>query len=161
MCEVGIDISVHQSKSVNQFSGEHFYYVITVSDNAKIVVLFVLHQRRRPMPWTVLLLTLLSSYHSFSSAPCSRGHGEMGKAPARWRHGGLLLCPSADAHPSGLRSPQETNRRAKFLGSPAKRQPLALASRPHSPFGAPRENGRRKGEKTNDRANQTDQSRSI
>ena len=88
-------------------------------------------------------------------------HGEMGKPPARWRHGGLLLCPSADGHPPGLRFPQETNRTAKFLGSPAKRQPLALASRPHSPFSCPARNGRRKGEKTNDRANQTDQSRSI
>ena len=31
----------------------------------------------------------------------------MGKTPARWRHGGLLLCPSADGHPPGLRFPQE------------------------------------------------------
>ena len=94
-------------------------------------------------------------------APFSRGHCEMEKPPARWRHVGLLLCPSADGHPPGLRFPQETNRTAKFLGSPTKRQPLALASRPHSPFSCPARNGRRKGEKTNERANQTDQSRSI
>src|SRR5208283_5889484 len=85
----------------------------------------------------------------------------MGKTPARWRHGGLLLCPSADGHPPGLRFPQETKRKSKFLGSPTKRQPLALASRPHSPFSCPARNGRRKGEKTNDRANQRDPSRSI
>src|SRR5271157_1463355 len=71
----------------------------------------------------------------------------MGKPPARWRHGGLLLCPSADGHPSGLRFPQETKQKAKFLGSPTKRQPLALASRPHSPFCAPRETGAEKEKK--------------
>jgi len=34
MREVGIDISNHRSKSVDEFSGEDFDYVITVCDNA-------------------------------------------------------------------------------------------------------------------------------
>lgn len=34
MREVGIDISKHRSKSVNEFTGEDFDYVITVCDNA-------------------------------------------------------------------------------------------------------------------------------
>ena len=34
MREVGIDISNHRSKSVNEFTGEDFDYVITVCDNA-------------------------------------------------------------------------------------------------------------------------------
>ena len=35
MREVGIDISGHRSKSVEEFSGQHFDYVITVCDNAR------------------------------------------------------------------------------------------------------------------------------
>jgi arsenate reductase len=35
MREVGIDISGHRSKSVDEFAGEDFDYVITVCDNAK------------------------------------------------------------------------------------------------------------------------------
>lgn len=34
MREIGIDISTHYSKSVDQFSGQSFAYVITVCDNA-------------------------------------------------------------------------------------------------------------------------------
>ncbi|MFN2501741.1 MAG: arsenate reductase ArsC [Pyrinomonadaceae bacterium] len=34
MREVGIDISSHRSKSVYEFTGQEFYYVITVCDNA-------------------------------------------------------------------------------------------------------------------------------
>jgi arsenate reductase len=35
MSEVGIDISGHRSKSVDEFIGQQFDYVITVCDNAK------------------------------------------------------------------------------------------------------------------------------
>src|SRR5215471_5943905 len=35
MKELGIDISVHRSKSVDEFAGEKFDYVLTVRDNAK------------------------------------------------------------------------------------------------------------------------------
>jgi arsenate reductase len=35
MREVGIDISGHRSKSVDEFAGRDFDYVITVCDNAK------------------------------------------------------------------------------------------------------------------------------
>jgi len=35
MREVGIDISGHHSKSVDEFAGQDFDYVITVCDNAK------------------------------------------------------------------------------------------------------------------------------
>jgi arsenate reductase len=35
MDEVGIDISGHRSKSVDEFSGRQFDYVLTVCDNAK------------------------------------------------------------------------------------------------------------------------------
>ncbi len=34
MREIGIDISAHRSKSVDEFAGQHFDYVITVCDNA-------------------------------------------------------------------------------------------------------------------------------
>lgn len=35
MREIGIDISGHRSKSVDEFSGQQFDYIITVCDNAK------------------------------------------------------------------------------------------------------------------------------
>lgn len=35
MKEIGIDISEHRSKSVEEFAGQNFDYVITVCDNAK------------------------------------------------------------------------------------------------------------------------------
>ena len=35
MQEIGIDISGHRSKSLNEFLGQQFDYVITVCDNAK------------------------------------------------------------------------------------------------------------------------------
>lgn len=35
MSEIGIDISGHRSKSVEEFAGQEFDYVITVCDNAK------------------------------------------------------------------------------------------------------------------------------
>lgn len=35
MAEIGIDISKHRSKSVDEFVGQDFDYIITVCDNAK------------------------------------------------------------------------------------------------------------------------------
>ena len=35
MREIGIDISSHRSKSIDEFSGQNFNYIITVCDNAK------------------------------------------------------------------------------------------------------------------------------
>ena len=35
MQEIGIDISGHRSKSVDEFSGQSFDYVVTVCDNAR------------------------------------------------------------------------------------------------------------------------------
>jgi arsenate reductase len=35
MAEIGIDISGHRSKSVDEFAGQEFRYVVTVCDNAK------------------------------------------------------------------------------------------------------------------------------
>jgi len=35
MKEVGIDITLHRSKHVNEFAGQDFDYVLTVCDNAK------------------------------------------------------------------------------------------------------------------------------
>lgn len=35
MAEIGIDISGHRSKSVEEFQGQHFDYVITVCDRAR------------------------------------------------------------------------------------------------------------------------------
>lgn len=35
MKEIGLDISGHRSKHVDDFKGQSFYYVITVCDNAK------------------------------------------------------------------------------------------------------------------------------
>jgi len=55
----------------------------------------------------------------------------MGKPPARWRHGELLLCPSADGHPPGLWSPKKQNEKQTFLAPPQKAA-LGLASRSES-----------------------------
>ena len=35
MREIGIDISGHRSKSIDEFSGESFDYLVTVCDNAR------------------------------------------------------------------------------------------------------------------------------
>ena len=35
MSEIGIDISMHRSKSINEFSEIEFDYIVTVCDNAK------------------------------------------------------------------------------------------------------------------------------
>jgi arsenate reductase len=35
MQEIGVDISNHRSKSVDEFAGQYFDYIITVCDNAK------------------------------------------------------------------------------------------------------------------------------
>lgn len=35
MAEIGIDISGHRSKSVDEFTGQNFDYVVTVCDNAR------------------------------------------------------------------------------------------------------------------------------
>jgi arsenate reductase (thioredoxin) len=35
MCELGIDISGHRSKGVDEFTGQSFDYILTVCDNAK------------------------------------------------------------------------------------------------------------------------------
>ena len=35
MNEIGIDISSHRSKAVDEFTGQHFDYVVTVCDNAR------------------------------------------------------------------------------------------------------------------------------
>jgi len=35
MLEIGIDISNHRSKSIDEFAGQEFDYVITVCDNAR------------------------------------------------------------------------------------------------------------------------------
>lgn len=35
MSEIGVDIANHRSKSVDEFAGQQFDYVITVCDNAK------------------------------------------------------------------------------------------------------------------------------
>jgi arsenate reductase (thioredoxin) len=35
MCELGIDISGHRSKHVDEFAGQEFDYILTVCDNAK------------------------------------------------------------------------------------------------------------------------------
>lgn len=35
MREIGVDISCHRSKSVDEFAGQNFDYIVTVCDNAK------------------------------------------------------------------------------------------------------------------------------
>jgi len=35
MREIGIDISAHRSKSIDEFAGQNFDYIITVCDNAR------------------------------------------------------------------------------------------------------------------------------
>ena len=40
MKELGIDISDHRSKHVDEFQGQHFNYVLTVCDNAKEICPF-------------------------------------------------------------------------------------------------------------------------
>src|SRR2546428_4030715 len=47
MNELGIDISSHRSKSVDEFAGEDFDYVLTVCDNAKASCpVYPVHTRR-------------------------------------------------------------------------------------------------------------------
>ena len=41
MEEIGIDFSKHRSKSINEFSGKTFNYVVTVCDHAKEVCPFI------------------------------------------------------------------------------------------------------------------------
>jgi len=80
----------------------------------------------------------------------------MGKTPARWRHGGLLLYRHGDT----LRvcgSPKKQDEKRSFLAPPQKAA-LGLASRPHSPFRAPRETGAEKEKKQmNKQIKQTNQ----
>lgn len=35
MAEIGIDLSLHRSKTVDEFTGQQFEYVVTVCDNAR------------------------------------------------------------------------------------------------------------------------------
>ena len=44
MNEVGIDISGHRSKSVDEYAGQKFDYVLTVCDNAKKLARSRLHE---------------------------------------------------------------------------------------------------------------------
>lgn len=37
MAEIGVDIASHRSKSVDEFAGQQFDYVITVCDNERIL----------------------------------------------------------------------------------------------------------------------------
>ena len=60
MQELGIDISGHRSKHVDEFTGQQFDYVITVCDNAK-----------ESCP--VFLGTGKKLHHSFDDPPASKG----------------------------------------------------------------------------------------
>lgn len=46
MREIGIDISRHRSKHVDEFSGQHFDYVLTVCDHARQMCPVFLHTTR-------------------------------------------------------------------------------------------------------------------
>jgi arsenate reductase len=52
MREVGIDISGHRSKSVDEFAGQDFDYVITVCDNAKESCP-VFPAKAKPIHWSI------------------------------------------------------------------------------------------------------------
>lgn len=45
MSEIGVDISTHRSKSIEEFRQEHFDYVVTVCDHAKEVCPFFLGEK--------------------------------------------------------------------------------------------------------------------
>ena len=48
---LGIDISGHRSKSVDEFDGQRFDYVLTVCDNAKESCPVFQWNHRRDPPW--------------------------------------------------------------------------------------------------------------
>jgi arsenate reductase (thioredoxin) len=52
MEELAIDISDHRSKSVEEFTGQEFDYVITVCDNAKESCP-VFHDKTQRVHWTL------------------------------------------------------------------------------------------------------------
>jgi arsenate reductase len=50
MKEVGVDITSHRSKHVNEFAGQDFDYVLTVCDNAKGKLPRILRKGDVPAP---------------------------------------------------------------------------------------------------------------
>jgi arsenate reductase len=71
MREIGIDITGHRSKHVNEFDGQRFDYLITVCDNAK--------ESCPVFPGAVKHL-----HHSFEDPPPSVGTDEERMAVFRW-----------------------------------------------------------------------------
>lgn len=70
MKELGIDISGHRSKNVDEFDGQHFDYVITVCDDA-----------RETCP--VFFDTAVKLHHSFTDPAAVEGSGEVRLAAFR------------------------------------------------------------------------------